>query len=202
MGERLTAVELREKGEKFLGDLFQRIYRWAVDQGMEVVAEFENKEIPIWDYSGGRRPLEPETPGISLEKGVIFGKEGLTFAITLGKGHRIKYEREISTRLQFGVVYSLPKELGEDGHFNLQDLAAIVNAQPVRVGWQGEFYWRRDWTGIGIACRHDAKIFGGEEIGLLYPGSGWPQERILSGEGLAACLRIVERTVDQGRASK
>lgn len=183
--------EDKRRGEEFLNDLYGAICGWAVEMGMTLAAEFGPDHIRDWERfdegSGGIKALS-----FDLKRGIIFTREGLTFGLVLGEGYR--YGNYPITRLQFGGVETLVNRERLDVNW----LKTLTGQTSIFKGWIfGEFDCGSSGR-VMIDCWADASFHGGDDVARR--PDKWPQERLLSKEGKAACLEIVERTVRQGRS--
>ncbi|MBI2405470.1 hypothetical protein HYV21_00230 [Candidatus Microgenomates bacterium] len=194
-GETVIKTELRERGEHFLHELYDRISMWTALQNMRLIAEFGSQEIRNWQQGEGRDLGSSVSLRFLLEKGRIVASDTVTFGMALGEGLRSRYDRERSIRLQLGGFYWPPREGKELG---IDDLRAMVTQNFSGDFLFGEVYFDQGQQRILTDCWADDFRFGGQGIGKgsLY---GWPQEEIVSERGMQGSLRIVERTVLQGR---
>lgn len=179
--------------EQFLNDLYGKIYDWLIrKQHGKVLAKFGPHEIDSWD-SYEADPGSITRLDIDLQKAVIIETKDRQFALALGRKQHIRFDGQ-TLHLQFGAT-PLPLSKWDIEGGNLIDrVRQLVNQSH---GWgSGEFYIDDVTKKVDLDCWADNGMYtGGRDIGT-WPHK-WTQEKLMSEQGLNACLDIVQRTSHQ-----
>jgi len=104
-------------------------------------------------------------------------------ALVIGERHE-RYHHNDNPSVEYGLLPHRERE--QD--LSLLRLSGLVN-QRLWTHGSGGFYFDKFFGRIRSDCWTDADIHGGEEIGR----GGWPQEKLLSEEGLTAAVDVFRR---------
>lgn len=179
--------------EQFLNDLYGKIFDWLIKkQHGKVLAKFGPQEIDFWD-SYEADPGRITRLGIDLQKAVIIETKNRQFALALGRKQHIRFNGQ-TLHLQFGAhllpLSKFTKEIGS----SIERVRQLTN-QSYGYG-TGEFYINDVTKEVKIDCwADDSRYTGGRDIGT-WPHK-WTQKKLMSKQGLNACLDIVQRTSRQ-----
>lgn len=161
--------EANTKREEYFKTLYGEITHWARTEGMTPLVSFLPQRIRNW----GHHDL-----AIDLEKGEIWGKNNLTFGLSLGRWH-YKGIRHGALKLNFGA-YPFAPELIKTG-LGPDVLAFIVNRPNLM---SGEFKSDSPGSPVDIDCWANSHVFGGDN---------------LNGNNPYSLVSVVGRTIRQGR---
>lgn len=150
------------KREEYFATLYDEITYWARFQGMTPLVSFLPQRIRRWG----------QDLALDLDRGGIWGKDDLTFGLSLGSWHDIK-------KLNFGA-YPFSPELVRGG-LSPEVLAFMVS--PANL-MSGEFKSYFPGETVDINCWANSYIFGGDN---------------LDGKNPYTLISIVDRTIRQGR---
>lgn len=145
------------------------------------------QEVDEWSYHQFQ-PGRVVSLGIQLQRAVLVRDSKKDFALALGTRNRSKYQHKPTLGLQFGFSPAhTPRGLDQD--ITVKDLARMVDKH--FTSGEGEFYVN-DMTGkLGVNCWTDQSAYGGRIV------DNWPEDGLLTDQGIQACLNVVQRTVDR-----
>ncbi len=185
-GKKPSAVEYLAAREGFLNELFRRTQSMLEkEKGATIVAEFGPQEVWNWDsykdMPGPRKELS-----IDLQKGLIMSSSQFDFGLTLGKRSQTSHDFKRMLNFEFGL---LPRSSREEDK-SIQYLGILVNQRLITHG-SGRFYIDDMDGKIRVNCWSDEYTFGGKGI------TSWPQNKILTKNGLNSSLNVVRRLMER-----
>lgn len=193
---------MKEGLGEFFSQLYENVAAWQNARGAIKVCEFGPQEIRRWGWSGNGRQ------GLELSGGGIWRYEDTVMAMSMGLSlpggwrfssddHLLQFQFLRVEGHEFTVVpISLnphPLLFGTDpkpfsrqlAEVTASDLGFIMD-QLLSPGG-GKIYFDRYRKEVRLNCVDDHPENGGSNV------RNWSQDRLLSAEGLEACLDIVKR---------
>lgn len=186
--ERATESQVEQlTEEQFLDCLYNKIIDWLKNNNSEVIHEFGPQTIDYWahhqDMPGSGAELS-----LDLQKGIILKDEKRIFGVASGIGYTSKHAHKPTLRLHFGFQ-ELSLEPGRVDYSDPQQLKRLVVKRLFSWQTKGEFFVHPVADQLMVSCWPDNWPFGGKQIGK------WPQERLLTEEGLSESLHLVQELV-------
>lgn len=172
---------------EFLDTLYSRIAdSWKTGQMAEVVEEIPECDVDYWD-SHESMPGRTAYFQAHIGKGVLLRSERFDFGLALVDCARTSYDRGKTYRLQFGAF----PHSDSPAFRNLTSIQKLKLLVAGRHNNGGEFYSEEILHQLRIDCWADERVFGGPQI------RRWPQEALLTDNGIASCVKLVDRTIQR-----